>query len=109
MTTAKKYAPARRLVMLTPGEMLKTIRELQGFTQSELSRRSGIAQPSISAFEKGRLEMGLKTVRILADALSVHPAVIAFPDWDGPTQAPAKVSALHPMGARPAKRRAKVA
>ena len=50
-------------------------------SQSELSRITGIPQPAISAFERGAEEMGLKRIKVLAMALHVHPAVIAFPDW----------------------------
>ena len=84
MTTARDYAPEKRHAELTPGRALRIARELEELTQSELARRTGIAQSAISAFESGAQEMGLKRLRVLAEALQVHPAVIAFPDYDAP-------------------------
>jgi|SRR5688500_1703114 transcriptional regulator with XRE-family HTH domain len=85
MTTARDYVQEKRHAKLTPGRSLQIVRELQGLSQSELARRSGIAQSAISAFESGAQEMGLKRVRALAAALGVHPAVIAFPEYEAPT------------------------
>jgi transcriptional regulator with XRE-family HTH domain len=81
MTTARDYLPEAQHAVLTPGKALKIARELQGLSQSDLSKMTGIAQSAISAFESGREEMGIKRVKMLAAALRVHPAVIAFPDW----------------------------
>ncbi|HEV8247044.1 MAG TPA: helix-turn-helix transcriptional regulator [Polyangiaceae bacterium] len=81
MTTAHDYRSERRHATLTSGESLKIARELQGISQSELSRLTGIAQSAISAYEGGQSEIGIKRVKVLAAALRVHPAVIAFPDW----------------------------
>jgi transcriptional regulator with XRE-family HTH domain len=82
MTTASEYVAERRHARLTPGESLKILRELQGLTQSDLARATRIAQSAISAFERGTQEIGIKRAKALAIALRVHPAVIAFPDWD---------------------------
>ena len=84
MTTARDYVPEKRHAKLTPGEALKIARELQGLSQSELARRTHIAQSALSAIESGETELGLKRVAVLAKALKVHPAVIAFPDWNAP-------------------------
>ena len=83
MTTAN-YSPARTYARLTPGKALRIARELQGLSQSQLARKTGIAQSALSALESGDTEMGLKRARVLARALGVHPAVIAFPDWNAP-------------------------
>ncbi len=84
MTTARGLRPRETAREAHPGKSLQLLRELQELTQSELARRTGIAQSNISAFESGSQEMGLKRVKVLAEALGVHPAVIAFPDYDGP-------------------------
>jgi transcriptional regulator with XRE-family HTH domain len=84
MATANDYVPEKRHVRLTPGKSLRIVRELQELTQSELARRTGIAQSAISAFETEAQQMGIKRVKVLAEALGVHPAVIAFPDWEAP-------------------------
>jgi transcriptional regulator with XRE-family HTH domain len=99
MTIARDYVPAKRHVKLTPGRSLQIVRELQELTQSELARRTGISQSAISAFESGSQEIGLKRVKVLADALGVHPAVIAFPDYEAP---PRPRSGTDPSTRRPA-------
>lgn len=67
---------------VTPGEALKILRGLQGFSQNELARITGIAQSNISALENGAIQMGRSTALTLAKALRVHPAVLLFPDYD---------------------------
>ena len=67
MTIAREYVPEKRHAKLTPGRALQIARELQELSQSELARRTGIAQSAISAFESGSQEMGLKRVRVLAE------------------------------------------
>ena len=74
--------PARVGVSISPGEMLRTIRELQELTQSELSALTGIAQSNLSALETGARELGRERALVLAKALKVHPAVLLFPDFD---------------------------
>ena len=74
--------PARVGVSITPGEMLRTIRELQELTQSELAALTGIAQSNLSALETGARELGRERALVLAKALKVHPAVLLFPDFD---------------------------
>lgn len=110
MTTAREYVPEKRHAKLTPGRALQIARELQELTQSELARRTGIAQSAISAFESGAQEIGLKRVRVLAEALGVHPAVIAFPDYEVPSSGKRRAErASIPVESatrRPAKKRA---
>jgi transcriptional regulator with XRE-family HTH domain len=74
--------PARLGISVTPGKMLRTIRELQELTQSELAERTGIAQSNLSALETGARELGRERALVLAKALRVHPAVLLFPDFD---------------------------
>lgn len=75
------FVEARPMVNLTPGDMIREIRELQGFTQSELSEKTGISQAAISALENGTQTLGLDRAKVLAIALDVHPSVLAFPGW----------------------------
>jgi transcriptional regulator with XRE-family HTH domain len=75
------FREAKPRANLTPGQMLKTIRELQEMTQVQLAEASGIDQSVISAMEHGRVAIGADRARKLARALRVHPAVILFPDW----------------------------
>ncbi len=62
--------------------MLKTIRELQGLSQLELSNITGISQSNISSLETDARQIGRERAIILTKALKVHPAVILFPDYN---------------------------
>lgn len=77
----KTFRISEDSLQMTPGEMLETIRELQGLTQSKLAKMTGISQSNISALEKGTQQMGRDRVITLAKALKVHPAVIMFPNY----------------------------
>jgi len=78
----KDFVRARVNTSISPGEMLKTLRELQEMTQEQLAKFSGIPQSNISALESGARQMGRERALILAKVLKVHPAVILFPDYD---------------------------
>ncbi len=67
---------------VTPGEMLRTLRELQGLSQVDLAQLSGISQSNLSAMETDARQIGRDRALVLAKALKVHPAVILFPDFD---------------------------
>jgi transcriptional regulator with XRE-family HTH domain len=62
--------------------MLRTVRELQELTQTQLVAMTGMAQSNLSALETGAREMGRERALVLAKALRVHPAVLLFPDFD---------------------------
>ena len=38
---------------MTPGELLRTVRQRQGLTQTEVARRAGTSQPAVSVYERG--------------------------------------------------------
>ena len=78
----KDFAPAKINVHLTPAQMLKELRELQGLSQAELAKLAGMTQSNISALENGARNIGRERALALAKALKVHPAVILFPDFD---------------------------
>ena len=78
----KDFVKARVNTSISPSEMLKTLRELQGLSQGELSKLTGIPQPNISALETGIRQIGRERAIMLAKALNVHPSVILFPDYD---------------------------
>lgn len=77
-----EFVPARTRVHMTPGQSLKTIRELQELSQNALAELSGLPQPTISGMEAGRINIGVERAKVLAKALCVHPAVIVFPGWE---------------------------
>jgi transcriptional regulator with XRE-family HTH domain len=82
-----KFVPAKKYGKLTPGKALKIYRELQGLTQAELAKKSGLKQSTISSLEHDRIVMGIDRAKTLALALSVHPSTLAFADWDSEFEA----------------------
>jgi len=77
-----KYRKAKRHIAVSPGESVRTIRELQEMSQNDLAAASGIPQSTISAIERGRINLGVERTKLLARALKCHPAVLVFPSWD---------------------------
>jgi len=83
MTTKRDdYVDERQHARLTPAKSLRVVRELQGLSQAELAKLSGIPQPTISAIENDHKGLGIERAKQLARALKVHPAVLAFPGWE---------------------------
>jgi transcriptional regulator with XRE-family HTH domain len=76
------FVPAKPLASLTTGEVIRMLRELKGWTQNELARRSGISATNISLLENEKVEIGKKRVERLAKAFDVHPAIIMFPEYE---------------------------
>ena len=85
----KGYRPARKRVAVSVGESVRIIRELQGMSQNELSKRTGISQATISAIENDRVRLGVERAKTLARVLRCHPGVLVFPGWVLPTEAAA--------------------
>jgi len=72
---------AGQSILMTPGEMIKTLRELKGISQLTLAKETGISQTNISAIENGRVQIGKERSIVLAEALNVHPSSIMFADY----------------------------
>jgi transcriptional regulator with XRE-family HTH domain len=79
---SKEFVPAKRHVALTTGEAIRMLRELKGWTQAELAKRSGISTTNISLLENAKVEIGKKRAEQIARALGVHPAIIMFPEYE---------------------------
>ena len=77
-----EFVKAKLHYKLTPGEALKTLRELQELSQNDLAKLTGISQSNISAIENDSRKIGRERAIVFAKALRVHPAVILFPDFD---------------------------
>ena len=77
----KDYRKAEKSVDVSVGESVRIIRELQGLSQVELARLSGIPQSTISGIENDRIRIGIERAKMLARALKCHPAVLVFPGW----------------------------
>ena len=85
----KAYHPAKKRIVVSVGESVRIIRELQDLSQNALAARSGIPQATISAIENGRVRLGVERAKVLARALNCHPGVLVFPGWVLPTEAAA--------------------
>jgi len=77
-----EFVTARPHTRLTTGEVISMLRELKGWTQNELARRSKISATNISLLENGRVDIGKKRAEQLARAFNVHPATIMFPEYE---------------------------
>ena len=77
-----EFVPAKAHAKLTSGEVIRMLRELKGWTQSELAKRCGISATNISLLENDKVEIGKKRVEQMAKAFSIHPAIIMFPEYE---------------------------
>ncbi len=73
---------AKQHAKLSTGEVISMLRELKGWTQNELAKRSGISPTNLSLLENDRIEIGKRRVEQLAKAFEVHPAIIMFPEYE---------------------------
>jgi len=78
----KEFRRAQKRVDVSVGESLRILRELQGMSQNDLSKATGIAQSTISAIENDRVKLGVERAKVIASALKCHPAVLVFPGWE---------------------------
>ncbi len=78
----KDYKKAQKTIEVTVGESVKILRELQELSQNDLAALTGIPQSTISAIENDRVQLGVERAKVLARALSCHPAVLVFPGWN---------------------------
>ena len=84
-----QFRPAKKRAEVSVGESVRIVRELQGLSQNELARRSGIPQATLSAIENDRVSLGVERAKVLARALRCHPAVLVFPSWEIPVESAA--------------------
>jgi transcriptional regulator with XRE-family HTH domain len=61
---------------------LRKCRQIRGFTQAQLGRACGLPQPTISEFERGRLEPGPELRAKIAVALGL-PEEVLFAKTEG--------------------------
>jgi len=78
----KTLSLAGETIKMSPGEMIRELRELKEWSQLDLARETGISQTNISAIENGRVEIGKQRAIVIAEALNVHPASIMFADYE---------------------------
>ena len=58
------------------GQTVWLWRRHRGLTQAALAARSGIPRPNLSAIERDRREVSVRTVRALAAALALRPGLL---------------------------------
>ena len=78
----KEFSTAKAHAKLSTGEVVLMLRDLKGWTQDELAKRSGISPTNLSLLENGRVDIGKKRAEQLAKAFDVHPATIMFPEYE---------------------------
>jgi uncharacterized protein len=66
------------------GTMLREARTRRGWSQSQLARRSGVAQSVISAYESGAREPSVAALRRLGRAMDLDLAFVAARAPQGP-------------------------
>ena len=76
------FRPAKKRVAVSVGESVRIVRELQGLSQNQIARRTGIPQATLSAIENDRVRLGVERAKVLAKALKCPPAVLVFPGWE---------------------------
>ncbi len=76
------FSPAKKHAALSTGEVIRMLRDLKGWTQEELARRSGLNAKNISLLENDRVDIGKRRTQQLAKAFKVHPAIIMFPEYE---------------------------
>lgn len=80
----KDFRPAKKRAEVSVGESVRIVRELQGLSQNQLAKLSGVPQATLSAIENDRVRLGVERAKVLARALRCHPAVLLFPGWQVP-------------------------
>ena len=78
----KTFRRAKKRIDVSVGESVRIVRELQGYSQNELARLTGIPQATLSAIENDRVRLGVERTKVLARALKCHPSVLVFPGWE---------------------------
>jgi len=78
----------------TAGDVLRRARLLSGLAQRELADRSGVSQPVISVYEKGRREPGLKMLNKLVDATGYELVIELVPRGSRTQMVPVEQSLL---------------
>lgn len=72
------WKTAHMLKLRTAGERVAAIRKAMKLSQSELSRRSGVDQSSISRIERGLEKLGIRRAEALSKVLGVAPAALLW-------------------------------
>lgn len=77
----KNLNRAGETIIMSPGEMVRTLRELKGWSQNQLAKKSKISQANLSGIENNRIHIGKERAISLAKVLDIHPGSIMFADY----------------------------
>jgi transcriptional regulator with XRE-family HTH domain len=77
------FESAKPHAILKTSEVIRMLRDLKGWTQAELAKRSGITATNISLLENNKVEIGKRRAEQIAKAFGIHPAIIMFPEYEG--------------------------
>ena len=66
---------------MTIGEKIKARRLELGMTTEELGNKIGVQRSAVTKYEKGRVDLKAKQIRLIAEALDMSPAAL-LPDPD---------------------------
>ena len=77
-----KFQKSVRHAKVTTGETIRMLRELKGWTQSDLAKKADLAVSNISQLENDRIEIGKTRAIKIAKAFKLHPAIVMFPEYD---------------------------
>jgi len=77
-----EFLPASPKISVSTGETIRMLRDLMGWTQEELAKKSGINAKNISMLENDKIEIGKKRAESLAHAFGIHPSIIMFPEYE---------------------------
>jgi len=72
-TDMSVFKPAKKRVEVSVGETLRILRELQEVSQGQLAEMTGIPQPTISAIENDRINLGVDRANF-CDGSSMSPS-----------------------------------
>ena len=78
----RDFVPAEPHIPLSTGRVIQILRDLKGWTQQELSDRSGISITNLSLLENNKVSIGKRRGEQIARAFDVHPAIIVFPEYE---------------------------
>ena len=65
---------------MSPAQLIKVVRRRRGLTQADLAHRAGTSQPVVSAYEHGRRDPTVGTLRKLVEAGGERLIIDAAPD-----------------------------
>ena len=67
---------------ITSGEIVRALRNSQGFTLKDIEKMTGLSEQWLSSLENDRSSLTVKNARKISAALGVNPFSILFPNGE---------------------------